>query len=198
MIIKSQPKTFIIVLKDIPISEKLASDCLESAKKYNWDLEIFHGVNGNTITPESWNSIGVTPLLNKPSMNKPGTWGCFFSHFRLWELCVSLDEPIVVLEHDAVIKNYWPIIEINNSIVKLHRRYKTDRIDETSGIYTKSTHAYCILPDHCKKLIAFSKSTGAFATDAMMGSNVVPVIHYDPKGTSLVDGNHIYSTTQQL
>ncbi|MEZ9323151.1 glycosyltransferase family 25 protein [Vibrio sp. 10N.286.51.E5] len=31
----------------------------------------------------------------------PGELGCFASHYLLWEKCVELNEPIVVIEDDA-------------------------------------------------------------------------------------------------
>ncbi len=33
--------------------------------------------------------------------------GCFLSHFLLWVICVELDQPIVILEHDAVMVNNY-------------------------------------------------------------------------------------------
>jgi len=198
MILKTQPRTFVILLKDYPESELAAAQCIESGRQFGWAIESFVGTNGNYVTDQSWKDIGITPLLHKPSMNKPGTQGCFFSHYYLWNLCIDINEPIVILEHDAIIKNFWPELEINESVVKLFKRYKTERVDELSGIYTKSLHAYCILPEHCTKLIEFSKNVGAFAADMMIGSKVVPVVHFDPKGSSLVEGNHAISTTQNL
>ena len=198
MILKKQPKTFVIAIKGHPVSESQLKDCLDSAEKFNWNVEVFWGVNGNTLTTESWKEIGVTPLLNKPTMSRKGTWGCFFSHWNLWHKCIELNEPIIVLEHDAVIQGSWNPLEINESMIKLHRYYKQKNIkfDSDSGIWSPSTHAYCILPSHAATLINFSKTVGGFETDRMMGSNVISILHLG--NPCLVTRQDSYSTTENL
>jgi hypothetical protein len=199
MFLNTQPKTFVIALKDHEISRKQLQDCLTTAQKYNWSIEVFWGINGKTITENSWNDIGVKPLYHKGSMDKPGTWGCFFSHWNLWHKCIELNEPIIILEHDALIEDFWKPFEIV-SLTKLHENYSLKKlhkwVDDDSGICSSSTHAYCILPEHARALINFSKSVGAFATDRMIGDKVVPITHL---GTpSLVSRQNNYSTTENL
>jgi hypothetical protein len=199
MILLSQPKTFVIALKGHLVSEKQLQDCLESAKKFNWNLEIFWGTKGIDITDEDWLTIGVKPLYHKKTMDRPGTWGCFFSHWHLWNKCVEIQEPIVILEHDAVITNFWKPIELN-SLTKLHEhlKLKSSRkwIDPDSGKCSSSTHAYCLSPDHAKKLIDFSKTVGAFATDRMIGDKVLPIAHSGKP--SLVVVQNTFSTTNEI
>jgi len=198
MILETQPKTFVIAIKGHPVSESQLQDCLASAEKFNWDVETFWGVNGNTLTEDSWKRIEVKPLLNKPTMNRKGTWGCFFSHWLLWNRCVELNEPIIVLEHDAVIQESWRPIEINNSMIKLHRYYKQKNIkyDDDSGIWSPSTHAYCILPESAIRLINFAKKVGGYETDRMMGDRVLKVNHLGKP--SMIERQNCYSTTENL
>jgi len=37
-----------------------------------------------------------------------GELGCFASHFKLWEKCIELDAPIIVMEDDIVISDGFP------------------------------------------------------------------------------------------
>jgi GR25 family glycosyltransferase involved in LPS biosynthesis len=199
MILSKQPKTFIIALKDHPISLSQLNDCLVSAKKYAWDVRIFWAIHGRTLSLDSWKEIGVTPLLHKGSMNKLGTWGCFFSHWHLWNKCVELNEPIIILEHDAVIQSVWDPIEISDALIKLHQDYLPDSIhwiDIDSGKCSWSSHAYCITPEHANKLIHFAKNVGGYAVDRMIGSKVLPVIHMG--NPTIVDRQNTYSTTENL
>lgn len=199
MFLRTQPKTFVIVLDNIEISELQFKDCQESAIKFNWNIERFSAIKGTDITEQSWKDIDVKPLYYKRTMESPGVWGCFFSHFTLWNRCVEINEPIIILEHDSVIQGYWNGIEISNELIKLHRQYKTTRFDEDSGNWTKSSHAYCILPNHAKRLIEFSRNVGAFALDVMLGSNVLPFKHLNSKKSkSLVERQHTFSTTNEL
>jgi hypothetical protein len=198
MILETQPKTFVIAIKGHPVSESLLKDCLDSAEKFSWDIEVFWGINGSTLTETDWKNIGVIPLLSKPTMNRRGTWGCFFSHWILWNKCLQLNEPIVVLEHDAIIQESWKAIEIDSSMIKLHRYYKQKNIkyDDNSGIWSPSTHAYCILPKHAELLINFAKSIGGYETDRMMGNKVLSVEHLGKP--SMVERQNIYSTTENI
>ena len=198
MILEIQPKTFVIAIKGHPVSESQLQDCLSSSEKFNWNVEVFWGVNGQTLTEQSWKDIGVKPLLNKPTMMKKGTWGCFFSHWTLWNKCIKLDEPIIVLEHDAVIQEIWRPIEIDESMIKLHRYYKQKNLkyDDDSGLWSPSTHAYCILPEHAEKLINFAKTVGGYETDRMMGNKVLAVKHLGKP--SMVERQDSYSTTENL
>lgn len=198
MILEKQPRTFVIAIKGHPVSEQQLQDCLETAKKFNWNVEVFWGVNGNTLTEQSWAEIGVNPLLNKPTMNRKGTWGCFFSHWMLWNKCVELNEPIIVLEHDAVIMEEWNPIEIDDYMVKLHRYYKqkNPKYDDDSGLWSPSTHAYCILPAHATQLINFARSVGGYETDRMMGDKVLKVKHLGKP--SMIERQDSYSTTENL
>jgi glycosyl transferase family 25 len=198
MILETQPKTFVIAIKGHPVSERQLQDCLDSAEKFNWDIEVFWGINGNTLTEESWKQIGVNPLLNKPTMLRKGTWGCFFSHWVLWNRCLELNNPIIVLEHDAVIQESWRPIEIKKSMIKLHRYYKqkNPKYDDNSGLWSPSTHAYCILPKHAKILIDFAKNVGGYETDRMMGDRVLQVEHLGKP--SMVERQDSYSTTENL
>lgn len=198
MILEKQPKTFVIAVKGHSVSESQLQDCLDSAKKFNWQIEVFWGVNGNTLTEESWRGIGVTPLLHKPTMNKRGTWGCFFSHWELWHRCVAINKPLIILEHDAIILKPWYPIEINDAMIKLHRYFKQKNIknDSDSGIWSPSTHAYCILPKHAEQLINFAKTIGGFETDRMMGDQVLKVEHLGKP--SMIERQDSYSTTGNL
>jgi hypothetical protein len=207
VILNKQPKTFVIALKDNPISLSQLEDCLMSAKQHGWDIEVFWGTNGKTLSLDSWKEIGVNPLLHKGSMTKLGTWGCFFSHWDLWNKCVELNEPIIVLEHDAVIQFPWSPIEISDALIKLHEDYsfKIDSrgwidpdgfVDSDSGQASSSTHAYCITPEQANKLIHFAKTVGGYATDRMIGDKVFPVIHMG--NPTIVTRQNTYSTTNNL
>lgn len=197
MLINSQPRTFVIALKDHAISEEQLQDCLRSASMYDWHIEVFWGVNGLTLSNNAWNNIGVNPLLNKPTMQQKGTQGCFFSHWNLWQKCIELNEPIVILEHDAIIQRKWESLLIKD-IVKLHAQYKPKKIryDEHTGNWSTSGHAYCMTPQAAQSLIKFSKKVGGIPVDILMGDNVVNVTHL---GTpELIARQNTFSTTTNI
>lgn len=198
MILNKQPKTFVIALKGHSISEKQLQECLDSANLFNWKIEIFWGINGRSITEETWRKEGIFPRLDKPTMSRPGVQGCFLSHWHLWKKCIELNEPIIILEHDALIQNYWQPIKIDNEVMKLHRYYKAKnpKYDEDSGIWSASGHAYCITPVVAEKLINFVRSVGAFEADRILGDKVVKITHLGKP--SLVERQNSFSTTSSI
>jgi glycosyl transferase family 25 len=198
MILKKQPKTFVIAIKGHSVSANQLQDCLTSAEKFNWKVNVFWGVDGRTITDKTWVDEGIFPRLDKPTMGKPGVQGCFLSHWALWKKCIELNEPIIILEHDAVIQSRWQPLEINDSIIKLHRYYKqkNPKYDDDTGLWSASGHAYCLLPEHANILIKFVKNKGAFEADRIIGDKVIPFKHLGKP--SLVERQNTYSTTEQL
>lgn len=198
MRLSSQPKTFVIALKGHKVSEQQVTECLASAKKFNWHVEIAWGVNGNLITDNTWVKENIKPRLDKPTMGKPGVQGCFLSHWGLWNKCVTINQPIIILEHDAIIQDYWHPIDITESVIKLHRYYKqkNPKYDDDSGLWSPSGHAYCITPELATKLINFVKIHGAYEVDRLIGSNVVGLTHLGKP--SLVERQNSFSTTTHL
>ena len=196
MILAKQPTTFVIALKDHPVSETQLKDCLDSAKRNNWQVEIFWGVYGNTLTSTDWEDIGI-----KSYIGKPGGEGCWFSHYYLWKKCIELNEPIIVLEHDAIINRSWKPLTVNNSLIKLHKHYRKDPMNHKwnhpmCGRWSPSTHAYCITPEQALTLIEAAKKIGAYPADMFMGSNIISVeLLGEPE---LVARQNTYSTTGSI
>jgi hypothetical protein len=198
MILETQPKTFVIAIKGHSVSESQLQDCLASAKKFKWSVETFWGVDGRTIDNNTWTNQGIIPRLDKPTMSKPGVQGCFLSHWTLWKKCIELNEPIIILEHDAVIQGQWQPLEMDDSIIKLHRYYKqkNPKYDDDTGLWSASGHAYCLLPAHANTLIKFVKNKGAFEADRIIGDKVIPFKHLGKP--SLVERQNSFSTTENI
>jgi glycosyl transferase family 25 len=197
MILEKQPKTFVIALKDHPVSKAQLRDCLDSAEKFDWKVEVCWGVDGRYISDQTWKNEEIFVRTDKPTMHRAGVRGCFLSHWSLWKKCIELNEPIIILEHDAVIQKKWELIELGDSIVKLHRHYagKKVKYDVDSGNWSKSGHAYCISPFHAKILIEFVRRVGAYEVDIIMGDKVIPIRHLTP---SWVERQNSYSTTTNI
>jgi GR25 family glycosyltransferase involved in LPS biosynthesis len=112
----------------------------------------------------------------------------------LWNRCVELNEPIIVLEQDSIIENYYSPILDTNGIVKLHTEY-WDATDPISGRWTGSTHAYYITPLIARQIIKFVKVHGWMAVDVLFGDKLAPIYHTTP---TLVSRQNKFSTTVDL
>lgn len=98
-------KTFLIRLKDNKDSIRSAEQTIQSAKKvgYSEPIELF-----DAITPNNWET--VLPFENNFHLY-PRPYhvaACFASHYLLWKKCIELNEPILILEHDAIFVDNIP------------------------------------------------------------------------------------------
>lgn len=129
-------KAFIIYLPDIPTSVESSKRVLTDLKNFGIDAELFEGTRGDVarrqfaIENRIYHMWGLKGPTRKYSMEtrlerkSPGEMGCFDSHYRLWQKCVELDEPIMIFEDDVeFIRNYTPVeFEDVLSIASSHRK----------------------------------------------------------------------------
>ena len=95
-------RTFIITLKQVEFSQKMAEECRETAREvgYKPDIETFWGVYGREWRkhlPKTANTFSY----RKGDTSTDPIACCFTSHYLLWEKCIEINEPILILEHDA-------------------------------------------------------------------------------------------------
>lgn len=177
-----QPPCFLITLKNHNLSLELANECIESGKIYGWNITLFEGINGLSITDAMWENINVSPLLNRYNMHKPGVQGCFMSHFYLWQKCVDIGSEIIILEHDAIFHAPWDQSLANKeemTKLTMFKNKKGNRNDSDAGVWSTGLIAYLINPIQASKAINFCRTIGALPADVVMGSNVVKYKHLD-------------------
>lgn len=101
--------------------------------------EIFDNFNSKYIKYSYYNAVdGKTLVVNKlePTIFKKGSKnysngaiGCALSHLQLWEKCIEMDKPIIIMEDDAIVSRdfnkhinnlmnglmpkQWDIIQLN-------------------------------------------------------------------------------------
>lgn len=72
-------------------------------------FEFFDAINGHLGLPEDLenrNDDNYRRIFRSRPL-APGERGCYASHYRLWQKCVELDEPIVILEDDFKATKYF-------------------------------------------------------------------------------------------
>jgi GR25 family glycosyltransferase involved in LPS biosynthesis len=128
-------KTFIIRLKDNEHSCEVAKDCYDQAKMFDLDVEYFDAINGHDAE-KHYAATGIKKA-KKFKKNRAGVMGCFFSHYYLWQHCIEIDEPIVILEHDGYFLDYLPdnILDTFTDVLKL------DNCDPFQSHYGKDIEA---------------------------------------------------------
>lgn len=114
-------KCFIIRLKGHKISEKHARDCYNQAKRFGLNVKYFDGINGLEYQTHL-DSLRIKPRYNFKG-GRPGVYGCFLSHYYLWQKCVKADTPYFILEHDGLLIRPYPkgILSQFDDVLKLDR-----------------------------------------------------------------------------
>ena len=79
-------------------SNSMADACITSGKRFGVDIEKFPGTT-YAEAQETSKQFGLFPAGGYQL--SPAELGCFLSHYRLWQLCCELNQPIIILEHDA-------------------------------------------------------------------------------------------------
>ena len=104
---------YIIHLSRVASSARSAEALAQQLTNYGISWQLFEGSYGNVAKQQyesqgrgchAWGFKGPDRPLSdheKYEMSLPGVIGCFDSHYRLWQLCVELGEPIMVFEDDT-------------------------------------------------------------------------------------------------
>jgi len=127
---------------------------------------------------------------------------CMVSHMRCWQMCIDLDEPVVILEHDAIFTRKFDfkdltkdfkggIIGLNNPKGTTRKaRVFHDKVSQKEGLQPAPTvdephedplpnglagnSAYVISPVAAKKLLDKTKEVGLWPNDAVMCKQFFP------------------------
>lgn len=204
-------KTFIICLSKIESSFNTATALKERLEELGMTPELFEGTYGNDALEQmeaegrTLHPIGVKGYIdaNSPDaekMKSPGVRGCFYSHYRLWQKCVDLDEPIIIFEDDIVISR--PFLETDWDevlIVALGHPTKSERfmhhLDNPLGLpraeecklsSMPGCCGYAIKPHAAQKLLDTYKNTYLPADNAMNRAVVKLEIHSHVMGIALI------------
>lgn len=222
-------RAFVITLKNNPYSNEVAGRCIQSATKFGVEIEKFFGVDKDTAE-ETMNKYGlkwtwannnasnavcpITGLHQFPYRTNDlrAKIGCSMSHFLLWEKCIALDEPILILEHDAVFLRPLPkfefkgICQINDPAGCTRRggQWSQQMIKRGGqGVFEKTwvttpeerhipdglagNSAYVIKPHSAQELIDKYYELGIWPNDATMCKQIFPYLEeYYPFITKVV------------
>jgi len=204
-------KNFIICLSKIPASLETATNLKNQLEKFNAEVELFEGTYGNDAVKmmedehRSLHPLGIKGEINPTDekinkMMSPGVKGCFYSHYRLWQKCVELNEPIIIWEDDIVLSRPYLSIDWEDVLVlALGHQQKSPRYmhlltnpegDPRPEIYKQSSMpgccGYAIKPHAAKKLLKIYKNTFLPADNAINVHHLTIEIHSHVMGIALV------------
>lgn len=203
-------KAYIITLASIPMSVAAADRCIRSAnipvqrfdaitEQYASKILRDFGLHWNY--PWKGEEIDIKSGLKKAAYkttNPLKRVACFLSHYVLWKKCVESDQPIIILEHDAIfVRPFEPdafmkakcdIISLNDprgatrKALQFHEELQRNpqviqrvpTIDDLmipQGLPGNS--AYIIKPSGARKMMDLAKEFGAWPNDALMCKQLI-------------------------
>jgi GR25 family glycosyltransferase involved in LPS biosynthesis len=201
-------KAFIIHLSKIEASAHTARAMVDPLASMGFDVALFEGTYGDDAV-ELAASEGRTlhpidqegnPTPDTIRTRGPGALGCFYSHYRLWQKCVELDEPIWIFEDDVkFIRPYYPVpfddvlITVLGSWKRMYERdvYQDPNCEPHAQEYYSAcvpgTPGYAITPSAAKKLLQTFQNTFT-ASDCAIRKSVVDIkVHSHIMGVALTD-----------
>ena len=201
-------RTKIIVLQNNDLSQTVAQDCIEQARKFGIHAEVFDAINGFDAAAHL-ELLNINPL-GKFKKGRVGIVGCLLSHYYLWLDCIKDNVPYLVLEHDGYFIKPLPdnILDLFDDVIKLdsgnpysdsYEHWLTTHENDTSSTYiiedreggggnretaagwnSMGAYAYIIKPHAAEKLVGWVKANGFLPTDWLIGTKIVNITHYRP------------------
>ena len=178
-------KAFVITIMDNPRSVQVAKRCIESGKKFDVEVEHHPGFTPKD-NPEQMmidKGIDYSRFKNNQFSKFEPCMAAFLSHRECWKKAIELDEPVLVLEHDAIFTAPLPKINIAYKVISFgkpsyggYRKALKEGVFITfskPGGYLPGAHAYLVSPRGAKVLVKKSY-THAEPTDIYLKKDNFP------------------------
>lgn len=134
----SNPEIYILTLKDNAKAESQLAGCINSITSLGLGYTLFYGYDGTKggkiETPEHLKSTDymrwikvIDPKLTVPEI------ACALGHIALWAHCITVNKPIIILEHDALMLRPLPDLSNVMSIEYLGHRDNFVKMQTTYG-----------------------------------------------------------------
>jgi len=177
-------KAFVISLSRIQDSAISSKRVLDNLLHYGFDAKLFEGTYGwdakslfeqekRIISQDSIKSNLTEEQVEEwkkrsQKFLRPGVLGCFYSHYRLWQKCIELNESIFIFEDDVIFyRNFIPVeweevlLLCTGKVAHTHWYYSTFLINpqgipeavEMRNTSMPGAVGYAIKPIAAKKLI---------------------------------------------
>jgi GR25 family glycosyltransferase involved in LPS biosynthesis len=186
-------KNFVICLAAYPKSLGPAQAALKSGQQHGWDIELFPGVDGSTVTVDQlvaqWGIRINTDnrKCQRQMYERSGVRGCFLSHWLLWHKCADLEETIGIFEHDVAFLKPPGNFSQFQDVLKLVEGFDPRR-PMPAGVWYEGSGGYLVTPAGAKKLIDWTLLNGCLPSDVAIGRDVVDIVLCQDNYVQLVRG----------
>lgn len=212
---------YVIGLGQIPSSFESAIKVYNQLKNYGLDVRYHEGTyghqtqaiferEGRVLYHTSFKGNPVDDEYRESSM-RPGVMGCFHSHFRLWQHCVSINQPILIFEDDVIFERGWIPVEWEDVLLvatgksvytddwyaeKLYNPQDMPRAVPLNRKVMPGAVGYGLTPQGAYKLTTFYHDCFLPADNAMNASVVNLQCHTHLMGRAALEGDGKKSLTK--
>lgn len=207
---------YIITIKGNQESEKLAFRCIQSCINVGQPVKLWQAFDGtnrqDVIVPPHLENQTYLKWVKQPN-DKYSTSqiAVFFSHLSLWSHCASIDQPIIILEHDAIMlqkleqHNFYNCIQYLGSKEQVQSNKVPVGIPPHGSIYNGlwrficRGHAYAIDPPIARNLLSYTIREGITKTlDVFIRCDIFAIVQdglyaYDERGISTIEDKENYT-----
>lgn len=182
-------RIFVISLKN---SFERRASIEQQMANYGLSFEFFDAIDGRIDPPHPlFKNYDYTKRLWLTSGRMPmrGELGCYASHYLLWQKCIELNEPIIILEDDVTISenlgiylsilkektNAYGFLRLESEVGKCRFFPKENAVNYTISFMDNNwggTQAYSISPISAQKLIKGSQ-TWSMPVDNYVGCSYI-------------------------
>ena len=200
-------RAYIIYLPDNPVSSHLAARCQASCEAVEQPFMLWPGFDGTgpdiNVPPQLRSQDWIKWIKVMDHFQSRSEICCSLSHISLWARCMELDQPLIVLEHDAVMTKPLSVHRFYNTVQYLGD--KDQKFDFSQGDHTplssinhnwtfiNRAHAYSIDPAAARRLFGMVLDRGIFESlDVMIMADAVAIVqdgvyaHDDPVGVTTI------------
>lgn len=186
---------YIITLKNNPVSERLAQRCKHSCDQVEIPSKFWYGYDGtgsHIVSPEHLkDSSHMNWFKCTDAELSKSEIACALSHISLWCHCIEIDNPIIILEHDAVMLKKITEHPAFNTIVYLGCKEQYEKSFPVNMIPVHGTigknyhfiwraHAYLIDPQIAKNMVSYVLKQGIYESlDIMIKADLFSIIQLD-------------------
>jgi GR25 family glycosyltransferase involved in LPS biosynthesis len=134
-------RAYIITLENNETSQIQSKQCIESCNAVGMPFQLFFGYDGTdrkTIkTPSHLKNANYMQWIKvMDSALSVSEVACALSHLALWAHCITINRPIVILEHDAVMMKKFERMSMHNTLEYLGHK------DELKHYYNDNTNTF--------------------------------------------------------
>lgn len=148
-------KAYVITIKDMPESVKMASRCIDTASRHGVEVEVWPATTAKDNPCGMAVELGFSleGFQGNPYSRLEPCVATFLSHARLWMECLYTMQTHLILEHDAVFVSDLPDVSMVAWLCNMGKPSFGGFITPRTGFgplkskrYLPGAHAYVIQP----------------------------------------------------